>query len=44
MRIRRLIAGRGSWESALELLAELSRTPVGAGRGGAAATKKMARQ
>jgi NADPH-dependent 2,4-dienoyl-CoA reductase/sulfur reductase-like enzyme len=44
MKIRRLIVGRGSWESALELLAELSRTPVGAGQDGAAATMKMARQ
>jgi len=44
MKLRRLIAGRGSWESALELLAELSRTRVGAGRGGAAEPMKMARQ
>lgn len=44
MKLRRLIAARGSWEGALELFAELSQTRVGAGQDGAAATMKMARQ
>jgi NADPH-dependent 2,4-dienoyl-CoA reductase/sulfur reductase-like enzyme len=44
MKLRRLIASRGSWQDALELLTELSRTRVGAGQGGAAATTEMARQ
>jgi hypothetical protein len=44
LRLGRLIAGRGSWEGALELFAELSQTRVGAGRGAGAATMRMAGQ
>jgi NADPH-dependent 2,4-dienoyl-CoA reductase/sulfur reductase-like enzyme len=42
MKFRRLIAGRGSWEAALELLSTMSEFRVGARQDGAASTMKMA--
>ena len=42
MRYRRFIAGRGSWDGALELLSALAETRAGGRRDGTAATMRMA--